>query len=113
MSRGFHSLPKARSFRADFFKYHQWSPPASYSATEAAYGRGREAFCVIQKTRGLFDDSLAHWQKEQKLIELLKLELGKLRSAVPETDSIALTALPIGSEQPDSKRPRLGIEATA
>lgn len=82
--RGVKGLPAMRSFaESGFNKYGDHTATDGYSATGTPGGKGQEAFCLIQKT-------LDHWRQEQEQAKRLRLELGKLRSVVPQINAVNL-----------------------
>jgi len=106
-----HGLPNARLFAERNFQPYSSYRNSGYSATATAGGKGKEAFCEIQKTRQIYEATVELYRKEQVQIQHLRRQLRNLRSVVPKPD-----AFPNESEQRDRKRQRTDtedVEATA
>ena len=96
--RGMKRIDDARTFAAKYFSHYADSAVTGYSATATPGGRGGfvqggtkpGAFCTIQKTRRAFECAVEHWHKEQEEIKSLRLQLGKLRSIVPQNTIAAV-----------------------
>lgn len=72
---GFGSLPSARSFRSH---YLHGTPCRGYSARGCEGGRGRTAYCIVEKTKHIFDAEFKAWEKDQAELSGLRQMLMKI-----------------------------------
>ncbi|KAG0613503.1 hypothetical protein M758_6G108300 [Ceratodon purpureus] len=111
--KGGGGLPAMRAFgEKHFCKWTDRSATYGYSAIGTPDGKGQGAFCVIQKTRRVYERKVDHWRKEQERLNGLKLELEKLRSLVPRTNPVNPTSFFTASVSGERKRGRDDAEVT-
>ncbi|KAG0569730.1 hypothetical protein KC19_6G112200 [Ceratodon purpureus] len=111
--KGGGGLPAMRAFgEKHFCQWRDRSINYGYSAIGTPDGRGQGAFCVIQKTRRVYERRVDIWRVEQARLNRLKLELEKLRSLVPRTNPVNPTSFFSASASGERKRGREDVEVT-
>lgn len=110
VQRRFENFRLARNFADNYFNIRQWAEYSGYSAIATPGEEGGKAFCDIQKTAHVFKATMDQYIRNQKEVKGIRLELGKLMSAVFESSILNVTKISHPSDQPGSKRRRLETE---